>query len=59
MYYFGALDEENPKGLWRMMRYTTAVSAGYVYQTPVNVMTNNKYSTVNSAVNAIVTLGYG
>lgn len=59
MYYFGNLDEENPKGLWRVMRYTSSLSAGFIYQSPVNAMANNKYSTVNNAVNAVVTFGYG
>lgn len=59
MYYFGNLDEENPKGLWRVLRYTTSLTGGYVYQTPVNLLTNNKYSTVNNAINSVVTLGYG
>jgi hypothetical protein len=59
MYYYGNLDDENPKGMWRVMRYSTALANGFVYQTPVNLMTNNKYSTVNNAVNAVSTLGYG
>lgn len=59
MYYFGSLDQENPPGLYRVMRYTTTLSSGFVYQTPVNLMTNNKYSTVNNALTAIVPLGYG
>lgn len=59
MYYFGNLDDENPKGLWRVMKYSTTLTAGFIYQTPVNILTNNKYSTVNNAINAIVTLGYG
>lgn len=59
MYYFGNLDEENPSGLWRVMRYPTALSGGFTYQTPLNIFTNNKYQTVNNAVTAVTTLGYG
>lgn len=59
MFYYGALDEENPKGLWRVLRYATPLSNGFTYQMPVNVMTNNKYSTINNAVSSIVTFGYG
>lgn len=59
LYYFGNLDSENPSGLWRVMRYTTSLNAGFVYQTPLNIMTNNKYSTVNNAVTAVVSMGYG
>lgn len=59
MYYYGNLDDENQKGLWRVVRYSTTLSNGFIYQTPVNLMTNNKYSTVNDALTAIVPLGYG
>ncbi len=59
LFYYGQLDEDNPKGLWRMMKYTSGLSNGFVYQTPVNIMTNNKYSTVNNAVTSVVTMGYG
>lgn len=59
MYYFGSLDQENPPGLYRVMRYTTALAGGFVYQIPVNILTNNKYMTVNNAVTALITLGYG
>lgn len=59
MFYYGQLDEDNPVGLWRVMKYTSSLSNGFVYQTPTNVLTNNKYSTVNNAVTSIVTLGYG
>lgn len=59
MYYYGNLDDENPPGLWRVARYFTTLATGFIYQTPLNIMTNNKYSTVNNAINAIVTLGYG
>lgn len=59
LYYYGNLDSENPSGLWRVMRYTSQLAAGFVYQNPFNIFTNNKYVTVNNAVNALITLGYG
>ena len=59
MYYYGKLDENSENGLWRVMRYGTTLSSGFIYQTPVNLLTNNKYSTVNNAITSIVTLGYG
>lgn len=59
LFYFGQLDESSPKGLWRVLRYSTSLANGFVYQTPVNILTNNKYSTVNNAVTSIVTMGYG
>lgn len=59
MYYFGSLDQENPPGLYRLMRYPTTLASGFIYQTPLNILTNNKYSTVNNAITAVGTLGYG
>lgn len=59
MYYFGSLDREMPPGLFRLMRYSTSLSNGFVYQTPFNMLVNNRFSTVNNAVTSIVSLGYG
>lgn len=59
MFYFGALDRENPPGLYRVMRYTTTLANGFVYQTPLNLLTNNSYKTVNNSVSSIVTAGLG
>lgn len=59
LYYFGSLDLENPPGLYRLTRHSTDLAGGYVYQTPVNIMTNNIYKTVNNAITAIIPLGYG
>lgn len=59
MYYYGNLDTENPKGLYRMFRYATALANGFVYNVPTNILTNNKFSTVNNSVSSVVTMGYG
>lgn len=59
LYYFGHLDQENPSGLYRLMRYSTALANGFVYGVPVTALVNNKYSTVNTAVTSVVSLGYG
>jgi hypothetical protein len=59
MYYFGSLDQENPPGLYRVMVYKTTLSGGAIYQVPVNILTNNKYSTLNSNKSAVSTFGYG
>lgn len=59
MYYFGGLDQENPPGLYRVMRYSTTLANGFVYQTPLNVLTNNMYSALNSSRSSVVTAGYG
>lgn len=58
MYYFGALDQENPSGLYRMFRQAPPLTNGFVFQTPVNILTNNKYSTLNSSASSVQTLGY-
>lgn len=59
MYYFGSLDQENPSGLYRLMRYSTALANGYVYQIPLNTLVNNKYETVNNAITSVASFGYG
>lgn len=58
MYYFGSLDQENPSGLYRVMRQTT--NSAFVYNTPLNLLVDNYYTTVNSPFNFQAgTLGYG
>ncbi len=59
MYYFGSLDAENPPGLYRVMRYSSTLSGGFIYQVPMNLLTSNKYSTLNTARSAVNTFGYG
>lgn len=59
LYYYGQLDEQSQPGLFRVLRYSTTLSNGFIYQTPMNLMTNNKYMTVNNAITAVTTLGYG
>ena len=59
LYYFGQLDQENPSGLYRLLRFNTTLANGYVYQVPVNILVNNNYDTINNAVTAVLNLGYG
>lgn len=59
LYYFGQLDQENPIGLYRMMRLASPLAGGFVYQTPLNILVANRYSTVNSAKTAIAAQSYG
>lgn len=59
LYYYGQLDKENPVGLYRVLRYSTTLSNGFVYQVPVNVLVNNRYMTLNNALTALTTLGWG
>lgn len=59
MYYFGGLDQENPPGLYRLFRMASQLASGFIYQVPVNILTNNKYSAVNSGRTAVSAVGYG
>lgn len=59
MFYYGQLDQENPAGLWRVMRQYPSLVGGFVYQTPVNVLVNNAYKTVNNSLSSVVSYGYG
>lgn len=60
LYYYGSLDTENPKGLYRVMRYMTAMPNGFVYQTPANLVVNNYYTGVDQATRSSVEAkGYG
>ncbi len=59
LYYYGALDQENPQGMYRVLRWETTQSNGFVSKVPLNIIVSNKYQTVNGAQTAIVTYGYG
>lgn len=59
MYYYGQLDEETPKGLWRMFRQASSQTNGFIYTVPFNSLITNKFSTLNSAETAVATYGYG
>jgi hypothetical protein len=59
LYYFGSLDAENPPGLYRVLRYSSPLTNGFVYQTPVNIFTNTKYQTLNNSSSSIVSVGWG
>lgn len=59
MYYFGGLDEENPKGLYRVMIQQPIGGGFAAYQTPLNIVVDNLYSALNQTLSAVVPLGYG
>lgn len=59
LYYYGHLDQENPAGLYRVLRWATTQSAGFVSKAPLNLLVSNKYQTVNGAGTAVVTYGLG
>jgi hypothetical protein len=51
MYYFGGLDQENPPGLYRVFRQKP-VGAFSAYQTPFNMVVDNRYTTTSSVRSA-------
>lgn len=58
LFYFGSLDQENPTGLYRMMRQTT--TSAFVSSVPLNLLVDNRLNTVNATPMASVTpIGYG
>lgn len=59
MYYFGSLDQENPSGLYRVLRYAPSTAGASVYQVPTNILTNNKYRALDASASSIISVGYG
>lgn len=59
LYYFGNLDQENPSGLYRLMRLNTSLPAGYVYQVGCVSLVGNQYSTIDNTVASVASFGYG
>lgn len=58
LYYYGALDEENPTGLYRVLRWATTQTNAQVFQVPMCVFVNAKYQNLSSA-GAINMASYG
>ena len=59
LYYYGQLDQENPAGLYRVLRWASAQANGFISKVPLNLLVSNKYVTVNQAQNALATYGLG
>lgn len=59
LYYYGQLDADSPKGLYRLMRLSATQSGGYIYQVPYNALVNNKYSTFSLNRTSSQVMGYG
>lgn len=58
LYYWGALDAENPSGLYRVLRLASAQTNGQVFQVPVCRLVNSSYKSFNPS-NTLATIGYG
>lgn len=48
LFYYGQLDEKSPIGLWRMLRYSSAIS-GTIYSVPLCQFSANRYISVNTS----------
>lgn len=60
MYYYGALDQENPPGLWRILRQTPSVGLqGNTVEMPFNKVVSINYSDANAAQSSVITAGIG
>lgn len=59
LYYFGSLDEENPVGLYRLLRYETTLANGFVFQVPYNALVTGNYQSLNVSRTSVVTQGVG
>lgn len=59
MYYYGALDQENPPGLWRVLRNTGSLPHGNIVQMPFNKVVSTAYSDVNITQSSVITAGVG
>lgn len=59
LYYFGALDQESPSGLYRLTRITSALTNGFVVGVPMTTLVDNSFKGVNNSYSSIATIGYG
>lgn len=58
LYYFGGLDQENPPGLYRVMRQSSA--SAFVSSAPLNALVDNSFTSVDQGPNATTNvIGYG
>lgn len=59
MFYYGQMDQENPVGLWRVMRSPSQLFKGGVVQVPVNLLSALSYSDMNIGQSSVITAGFG
>jgi len=59
MYYFGSLDQENPPGLFRVLREFPPLFLGNTVETPFNQLVGVQYSDSNASQSSVVTAGVG
>lgn len=59
LYYFGSLDEQNPPGLFRLLKYQSSTVGEIVYQIPYQAIVSNKYVSVNNGLNDNLVTSFG
>lgn len=59
MYYFGSLDQENPPGLYRVLKEFAPLTLGNVVETPFNQLVGVQYSDANASQSSVITAGVG
>lgn len=59
LFYYGSLDSENPEGLYRVARFNSNLTNGFVYQMPANILVGSKSFGVNNAVTNVNNTGLG
>lgn len=59
LYYFGALDSENPSGLYRVLRWSSPQVNSFISKATLNLVVSNQYLGVNLAQTAVMAYGFG
>jgi hypothetical protein len=60
VYYFGALDQDNPPGLYRITRIFAANgTAGFMYQVPFNTVISGTSRVTNTTASSVMSASYG
>jgi hypothetical protein len=54
LYYFGSLDEQNPVGLYRLLRNESTLTNGLIYQVPYHAVVSNGYSSLNPTGTSVI-----
>lgn len=59
LYYYGSLDEETPVGLYRLLRFTSALADGQIAQVPYQALVSNAFRSNNSTESSVISITYG
>lgn len=59
MFYYGALDQENAPGLYRLFKLSPTLASGFFYQVPFNLAITSNYTTLYPDKSAVGVQAYG